>query len=609
MRPDAAAPERVLCIIGGGPRGASVLERLGAALGATDLGPSIRVHVVEPCPPGPGRVWRVDQSPSLSMNTLAGSVTMFADRGAGPVAGAAGPSFLDWAHDIAPRTPALDEVLRAEAARLRPESHASRPLYGAYLAWFFDEAVRRLPSAVEVVVHRTRAAGLRIDGERELVDLDDGTTIAADAVVLATGWLPRVLTAVESSTATVWIAPGHPADQALDRIPPLADLLVRGLGMGFFDALSLLGDRFGGRYEEGERGVRYLPGGGEPVITAVSGRGLPFLAKSMHGGLPPAPVLRRLREVLAGDTVTFDDEVWSALLRDVHEAFHRRRESRGVLEAGTTDAVAALLDAMPDVPYDLRSADAAVARALEGLGPIERLDLASTFSLPHDLDAAAVDGVVAARASADLDDALSGDASARKAALWEFSAARPLLARAFEFAGPAAEHERAYGAYLADAGFAGSGPPAQRVAHMLAWRDAGLLRFGGALRHGETADHDVVLDAWLPMHDVRSSADPVLRDLVGAGRMRPHVRPGAAGPVETSGVAVDRASGRVLHADGSPDPRVWLIGIPLEATRGDTIIAPLIGADSTLLRETDLVARNIVATLAEPRRHSTPAPA
>lgn len=88
-----------VALVGAGPRGTSVLERLCAS--APDLlppGARLTVHVVDPAPPGPGRVWRTAQSRELLMNTVASQVTLFTDDSvdcAGPIR--PGPSLHAWA--------------------------------------------------------------------------------------------------------------------------------------------------------------------------------------------------------------------------------------------------------------------------------------------------------------------------------------------------------------------------------------------------------------------------------------------------------------------------------------------------------------------------------
>ena len=62
-----ARTQRIV-IIGAGPRGLSVVERL-AAHAAVRPGKNLDVHLVDPFPPGAGHVWRSDQSRLFLMNT------------------------------------------------------------------------------------------------------------------------------------------------------------------------------------------------------------------------------------------------------------------------------------------------------------------------------------------------------------------------------------------------------------------------------------------------------------------------------------------------------------------------------------------------------------
>jgi hypothetical protein len=46
-----------IAIVGAGPRGVGLLERLAAS--APELHPGrLDVHLIDPYPPGPGRIWR-----------------------------------------------------------------------------------------------------------------------------------------------------------------------------------------------------------------------------------------------------------------------------------------------------------------------------------------------------------------------------------------------------------------------------------------------------------------------------------------------------------------------------------------------------------------------
>ena len=94
------APGRHVVVVGGGPRGSGLLERLVAnapeLLGGVLGKVPVTVHVVEPHTLGAGRIWRYEQSPLLWANSQAEDMTMFTDgscRIAGPVV--PGPTFLE----------------------------------------------------------------------------------------------------------------------------------------------------------------------------------------------------------------------------------------------------------------------------------------------------------------------------------------------------------------------------------------------------------------------------------------------------------------------------------------------------------------------------------
>lgn len=210
----SSSPRGAIAIIGAGPRGASLIERIGAnladpafaaeaglggGLGGTGLGGGILrgggaagsagvgldLHVVDDAPSGSGRIWRPDQERELCMNTLADAVTLFTEPSstvAGPVR--PGPTFFEWcrlalregrtpesaevpadraaAFFAHPPRPGLVEAYRGELERMRPDSHPSRALYGEYLAWCYARAVAALPPGVRLIRHRSRA----IDVER-----------------------------------------------------------------------------------------------------------------------------------------------------------------------------------------------------------------------------------------------------------------------------------------------------------------------------------------------------------------------------------------------------------------------------------------------------------
>src|SRR5579859_426066 len=180
---------REVCVIGAGPRGLSVVERI--CTNAHTPTERTVVHLVDPYVGRGGRVWRTEQSPSLLTNTVASQVTMFTDDSvvcSGPVR--PGPSLYEWARTL-PLDPFLaypDWVL-AEAERLGPDSYPSRAFYGYYLNAVLRYVRETAPGHVSVHLHARTAVALSEERDGSLtVRMADGTRLAGlAAVVLAQG--------------------------------------------------------------------------------------------------------------------------------------------------------------------------------------------------------------------------------------------------------------------------------------------------------------------------------------------------------------------------------------------------------------------------------------
>src|SRR5699024_2863282 len=82
-----------IALVGTGVRGTQVLLRLARRWRRRPPSRPVRVHVLDPWPPGPGRIWRTDQSPLLLMNGPVNGTTAYRDG--------EGPSLLEWALQVA----------------------------------------------------------------------------------------------------------------------------------------------------------------------------------------------------------------------------------------------------------------------------------------------------------------------------------------------------------------------------------------------------------------------------------------------------------------------------------------------------------------------------
>ncbi len=615
-----------LVIIGMGPRGASLVERL-AARGDRPL----TVHLVDDQPPGSGRIWRTDQNRDMCMNTLAGAVTLFTDAsftGAGPVV--EGPTLYEWCRLVSEYAGGeqaevrqdrrsffengadVDDVAndpgwRDELTRIGPGSHPSRALYGHYCSWVLRTSLARLGPGVGVVWHRTRAISIRPSrSHRTVVHLADGTSVLADSVALAPGWLPsephptdRNLHELAAGRAVLWVGPDSPIHQDLSGIRAGEDVIIRGLGMGFFDSLSMLTLGRGGHFENapGNR-LCYVPSGHEPTIHAGSRRGLPFLAKSVYSGLPPRATLRRVHAAQKrglARPLRFRDEVWPHLVRDACEAFYTTLARRAPLDL---PAILRVIDAGQDV--------VTLPERLRPLLPpgVEPFDLPAL--LHHRIPSSSAlkyQKAIISAVDADLTEADAGLDSPLKAALWEVNGARRLAIELAAFDGIDAEgYDGDLAEFLTFGGMIGSGPPAFRSRQLLALVDVGLVRFiGPDVRIGVDGDYftahspvvsgsdvraRVLLDAWVRPHDARHTRDPLLTQLIAAGLAEPFGRRNAVGRrTPGPGLSINEITSELIGPAGRHG--IHLLGVPSDVVRGDTIIAPIPGTDPTMLRELD----------------------
>ncbi|MCG7297258.1 FAD/NAD(P)-binding protein, partial [Corynebacterium afermentans] len=343
-----------IAIVGAGPRGISITERIAAYLG--DRNEALTLHIIDDAQLGAGRIWETDQTRTLCMNTLAGAVTLFTEPGAtvsAPVL--EGPTMYEWiqvlrgekSHPLIDASGAsLPEHYNEELRATRPESNPSRALYGEYLRWAWEVALAKLPDTVEVVEHHSRAVSLAAESAQDAITLADGSVVHADATVIASGWVLPAPTPAQQAFAEsglTYIPPGNPVEQDVSALPAGERVLVRGMGMGFFDLMALTTIDRGGRFVEdtsARSGLRYEATGKEPHFVVTSGRGYPYLPKSEYHSLPPKADLSRLRAAIDASEapVSFGRDLWPALARDAYAEYYR------VLARVRPEALSATLD-------------------------------------------------------------------------------------------------------------------------------------------------------------------------------------------------------------------------------------------------------------------------
>jgi uncharacterized NAD(P)/FAD-binding protein YdhS len=549
-------PARI-CIIGAGPRGTGVLQRL-CALGQDR---ELQLHIVDPYPPGPGRIWRQDQPDLLWMNSPVSTMDVFA----GPDGV---PSLWKWFRDGGAETLA-DGPLTGEASRLSERRFASRPLAGAYLSWVFAQA----SASARVHVHRTRAIDVRDHGSSQAVWLEGRVDpLIVDAVVLAQGHVDtapgpaeRRLAAYARDHGLTYRPPGHAGLLPPDEIEPGKPVLLRGFGLTFIDQMVLLTQGRAGKFRRTTTGeLAYEPSGAEPVLYVGSRRGVPYHAKPasrLLGGQPPLPRFYAPDTAPDGE-LDFRTQLWPLVVKEIlggyyHELFlgHPERTALGWAEfsrrfADDDPGVIAL--GVPD-PADRLEIDA-LAAPMTGL----------RFATPDDLQA-----WTRAYIRDDLRRRSCPRHSAEIGALAGLTSAI-MTTLGLVAAGRIETHSRVHDVdrwFLPFGSYLSSGPPGRRLEELLALSAAGVVRFLGpdlqvTAENGEFAATSPAVDTQvratslietrLAEPTVDTTTDPLLVQLRRRGECEQQRLTGL--------LAVSAGDHRLLDATGQPHPRRFAVG-------------------------------------------------
>ncbi|MFF4658915.1 FAD/NAD(P)-binding protein [Streptomyces sp. NPDC001381] len=631
----------VLVVVGAGPRATGLLERIAA--NAPELwheARELRIHLVDPHPPGPGRVWRHEQSALLRMNSMAEDVTMFTDESStieGPVR--PGPSLAEWAAQFSGRSPRhapyaepADPEVLAELRTLDGSDFPTRRAQSAYLDWVFRRALAQLPPSVTVEWHRTTATAVTgpPDGPQQVHLADRATALTADLVVLAQGHLGSTPAAEYRDHAAFarrhgrfHLPPEFSADADLSALRPGEHVIVRGFGLAFIDLMALLTEGRGGTYRsEADGTLTYLPSGREPVLHVGSRRGVPYHAKTRYRLQGPRPPLPRhfgpeaVDGLLAeGRPLDLRRDVWPLMAKEIgfghyHELFHAHPERTAVPwpdfvavydRLGWYDAEMAVLvaTAVPD-PADRLDFEV-LDRPLDGLA----------FPTPQAFQDHLRDHIARDVARRE-DPAFSADLGAFLALLSVYGQLPRLVA-----AGRLTAHSVAGqldGWWHGFFSFLASGPPGFRLRQLLALSRAGIVRFLGAgIRidtdestgaftatgptvPGHTLHATALVEAYLPGPSLDRTEDPLLRALHRAGALTEEV---IADPthIHRSGLlAVSPTDGHVLDPSlGSPHPRRIALGAPTNSRAVAAFARPRTNAPA--FRQNDAVARALLRAL------------
>ncbi len=568
-----------VAVVGTGPRGISILERLGARLLGTRPVRPLTIYAIDADEVGSGQIWRSGQPRWLSMNNRSGEITMFsgpADDGAWRPG--AGPTFAEWWRRMDTRFPG-------------PDAYAPRSLYGRYLRFVLDVVETNLPPDVGLVRIHGLVSGIeKRHGRFELLVGDH--LIMCDQVAICSGH-PREQP--EPSVPAGWTnserhqrrTPSRASYDAGRRgVSPGSVIGVLGLGLSFHDVVAMLTVGRGGRFAGRGQGCEYIPSGEEPdLIVAGSRSALPIPTRGVSqrpSDLKYAPRLftpERIARLRSAGPLDFRADVLPWLEAEFNVAFWRRRLDPGsfaLFERELSSLPFSAADVMPRLRQAASDLGCDEALSLEDLArPFRGRVFSSQDEFRRKLGRLLVN---------DVGEAMRGEVdSALKAAMAVLREVRPTVRTAVDFGGLTAASHKDFVEHIGPMlAFLSTGPSVVRSCHLIALMRSGLLEILGP--HAQFTAHDDgflgyspmvadysvfcsdVIDARIRRPDLERDAGPLAKKQRDAGTWRPHVRAGDPS-FRTGGVDVTEAPYNPIAADGSVERRMYVLGIPTESTR------------------------------------------
>lgn len=611
----------VIVIVGGGPRGTGLLERILAREAVNAEPMPLEIHVVDPYPPGAGRIWRGSQAPLLWMNSTTADVTMFTDSTTivdGPII--PGPTLAEWVAQNEDELGAYPEIAD-EIPTVTPASFASRSLQSRYLQWVFQSAVDSAPPHVDVRTHRRSVIGIEDADGGQVVRLDNGDAIEATSVVLAQGHpdalaSPREirLSNFSAEHGLTYVGPGYTADLDADVIAEGEPVLIAGLGLAFIDWMVLLAESRGGVFERADNGnLVYSPSGREPLLYAGSRRGVPYHSKitySIEDARPPLPRFFTADLVPGDGPLNFHEDIWPLASKELAGAhYHELFAAHPERTVGTWEEFDSEFTALS---WGSPRLDALIENAVpktEDRIELERLDRPLGGERYEGLDAVQqrIREYVRADISRRSDPYFSADAAVFSALLSSYMTVGELLRRGRIPTESIAENVEGW--LHSFFSFIASGPPPERLEQLLALNEAGVVQFlgpdtvfateidpstGDGLFVARSASHtDIVatrtlIEARLPVASISASGDALLRSLHSRGEaveLRATVDSAAK-------LAVDGTS-RIRHADSTVHPRRFAVG-PWVAGHNWSAAFPRPRTNAGFFRHNDALAAEIL---------------
>ncbi|WP_312497406.1 FAD/NAD(P)-binding protein [Enterococcus sp.] len=602
-----------IVIIGAGPRGLSLCERLIAH--GKQQQKSASIILIDP--DLPGAVWRTTQNQDLLINSVTNQVTLFTDdslTSGGPVVN--GPTLYEWADSIG-KSFAQQHApwLLAFFDNIDPNGHCPRAVYGLYQQWFYQQLVGSCPTIqLTYVAAKVHTVTKETDGY--LVQTKDQMWIA-DKVILATGHGAARLSLEEAELDAFaqqnhlfYSPPANAADVDFSKAAPGTPLILRGLGLAFFDYVTLLTQGRGGIFSETEGRCHYQPSGEEPLIIAGSHRGVSYHPRGRN---QKGPTQQRLPHFLTDQRLAAwinekqvsADIVLYYLAKEVelvyYQQYLKEKQHRSPADIASFTTAFIHQHGQTSVLHDFGIPSAAIWDWAFFEQPFSRKTAAESVQsfllnyLKWDLQEAELGN-------------LTGPVSSALEVLKDLREPLRVVLR-HQLLSPQDLKASFWQSFVPLNSFLSIGPPLQRTRELIALMEAGIVTLLGPDMIVETTDvfltyakgfpqhtyqASQMMEARIPTTAIEATANPLLTSLLAQKLIHPailHLPNGA--DFHTGAVAIDPLTNQCLDLQEHPQEGLYCFGIPTEGIHWLTAATAQPGTDAWNLRQADQMAAHI----------------
>lgn len=596
-------------IIGAGPRGLSVAERI---LHNNQDRHSLELFLFDPNGPG-GRVWRLNQPPELLMNSVSQQVTLFTDEtlsSGGLVT--QGPNLFQWskgpATDYIEQTVTKNkQLIIEEINRLEKDQQSTRCLYGLYQRWFFSKLQEEFLASIQFVYSLVKKVSKRKDGY--LLQTDQ-QSYSIDQLVLASGhWEndeteeERVWVDYAKKNVLLYQLPSNPADVDLSKIPPKENVFLRGLGFSFFDYVGLFTVSRGGRFENEKGKLVYHPSGKEPIVYSGSRRGLPYYPRGRNqkqGGAMAWPRLLTKENLeqwhqsgfLTGETffdyLKKDVELfyYKKIIEEYHLPIPKKNFEHDFLSLSSEECLGKHPALIP-YRWDWSYLETPLAYQNEPFSEASRIFIEGQIK-------EAEKGNCTGAFASTFDALKDWRDPIRQAIEWHVFSAKEYK-------------EILWGWFTHLNSFLTIGPPIIRTKELAALIDAGIFhlieppfdiqqkhnRYVISLQDKEISSR-YLIEARLPQTSFSRSSNPVIKNLKENKLVRPFSFSDNTGSYHSEAIDVERGTNRVIDASGEIQSDFYCYGIPVEGVDWLTAAVARPYTDPWNLRQADKIAQLIL---------------